>query len=193
MKSTHQPATDHGGANRTPAPSPPTRRPLLPAPLTSLVLALVWPVLNQSWSLGQLLLGLLLAVVVPWVIATPRESTPESQRRPASVLRRTSAATRLTLVVLKDIVTSNIDVARLILGREANIRPAFVWVPLSITHPQGIVVLAGVVTMTPGTLSAALSEDRRHLLVHAFNVDDEPGLVATIQARYEAPLKEIFE
>ena len=48
--------------------------------------------------------------------------------------------------------------------------------------------LAGIITMTPGTLSAELSEDRRHLLVHAFNVDDEPALIAQIKARYEAPL-----
>jgi multicomponent K+:H+ antiporter subunit E len=47
--------------------------------------------------------------------------------------------------------------------------------------------------MTPGTLSAELSPDGRHLLVHAFNVDDEAALVAQIKARYEAPLQEIFE
>lgn len=160
-------------------------RRLLPAPLLSLVLALLWPVLNQSWSLGQVLLGSLLAVVVPWFTEPWRESRP--------VLRRPAIAVRLALVVLKDIVTSNIDVARLILGRESNIRPAFVWLPLSITDPHGIVVLAGVITMTPGTLSAELAEDRKHLLLHAFNVDDERALIETIKARYEAPLMEIFE
>jgi multicomponent K+:H+ antiporter subunit E len=50
--------------------------------------------------------------------------------------------------------------------------------------------------MTPGTLSADLSDDRRHLLVHAFDVDDDAAqaaLIAGIKARYEAPLKLIFE
>jgi len=94
--------------------------------------------------------------------------------------------------VLKDIVTSNIEVARLILGRESAIRPDYVWVPLSLTDTHGIVVLAGIVTMTPGTLSADLSPDRSQLLVHAFNIDDPAALIATIKARYEAPLMEIF-
>ena len=56
----------------------------------------------------------------------------------------------------------------------------------------GIVALAGIITMTPGTLSAELSPDHRHLLIHAFNVDDEAALIATIQSRYDAPLMEIF-
>jgi multicomponent K+:H+ antiporter subunit E len=94
--------------------------------------------------------------------------------------------------VLKDIVTSNIDVARLILGRESAIQPRFVWVPLTITDPHGIVALAGIITMTPGTLSAELAPDRSHLLVHAFNVDDEAALIASIKTRYELPLMEIF-
>ncbi len=162
---------------------------LFPAPGMSLVLALSWPVLNQSWSLGQLLLGALLAWAVPWVIE-PRRETQHAQR---AGLRRPTTAARLAFVVLKDIVVSNIDVARLILGRESNIRPAFVWLPLSITSPHGIVVLAGVISMTPGTLSAELTEDRRHLLVHALDVEDTAALIETIKARYEAPLMEIFE
>lgn len=159
-------------------------RQLLPAPLLSLVLAIMWPVLNQSWSLGQCLLGLALAVVVPWFTEPLRESRV--------TLRRPAAALRLMLVVLKDIVGSNLAVARLILGREAAIRPAFVWLPLTIAQPHGIVMLAVIVTMTPGTLSAELSADRRHLLIHALNVDDPAALIADIKTRYEAPLLEIF-
>ena len=100
---------------------------------------------------------------------------------------------RLFFIVLKDIITSNIDVARLILGRESAIRPGFVWVPLSIDDPHGIVLLAGIITMTPGTLSADVSADRRYLLVHVFNINDEAELIAGIKSRYEAPLMEIFK
>jgi multicomponent K+:H+ antiporter subunit E len=160
------------------------RQRLLPAPWLSLSLAVVWPLLNQSWSLGQILLGLLLAITVPWFTDALRDDKPR--------LGRPGVALRLTLIVLKDIITSNLDVARLILGREAAIRPGFVWLPLRLTDPHALVMLAGIITMTPGTLSAEISPDRRHLLIHAFNVDDEAALIATIQSRYEAPLMEIF-
>ena len=51
---------------------------------------------------------------------------------------------------------------------------------------------AAMITMTPGTLSADIAPDRRWLLVHAFNVDDEAALIGDIQQRYERPLREIF-
>jgi multicomponent K+:H+ antiporter subunit E len=71
-----------------------------------------------------------------------------------------------------------------------------VWLPLRIRDPHGIVTLAGIITMTPGTLSADLSEDRRHLLIHAFDVEDDAAqaaLIADIRTRYEAPLMRVFE
>ena len=157
----------------------------LPAPLLSATLFAVWLLLNNTVDAAHLVLGALVAIVVPWFTERLRPERPRI-RRPLVILR-------LGLVVLWDIVMSNIEVARRILGPEEAIRPAFVWLPLDLTDPHAIVSLAGIITMTPGTLSAELSADRRHLLVHAFNVDDEAALVAQMKARYEAPLKEIFE
>lgn len=158
---------------------------LVPAPLLSLVLFGSWLLLNNTVDPAHLVLGAVLALAIPWFTEPLRPDKPR--------LRRWGVAGRLALVVLWDIVLANIDVARRILGPESAIRPRFVWVSLSIRDPHGIVTLAGIITMTPGTLSSDISEDRRWLLVHAFNVDDEAELVATIKRRYEAPLREIFE
>jgi multicomponent K+:H+ antiporter subunit E len=87
-------------------------------------------------------------------------------------------------------------VARRVLGPVDRIQPRFVWVPLSLTEPHAIATLAGIITMTPGTLSSEVTDDRRHLLVHALHCPDDEAaaaLVADILHRYEAPLKEIFE
>ena len=158
---------------------------LLPSPLMSLALFLTWLVLNESASVGQMLLGGALAVSVPWFTERWRPDRPR--------LRRLDIALRLALVVLVDIVRSNVTVARLILGREDRITPRFVWVPLALRDPHAMITLAVIITMTPGTLSADLSDDRRHLLVHVFDIDDEAALVADIKARYEAPLRQIFD
>jgi multicomponent K+:H+ antiporter subunit E len=157
----------------------------LPAPLLSLALALCWLALAQSASIGNLVLAVLFGVAVPWFTEPLRPDRPR--------IRRAGTVLRLGAVVLKDIVLSNVEVAKRILGPEAALKPRYVWLPLRLTDPHGIVALAGIITMTPGTLSADLSDDRRHLLIHALNVDDEAALVADIQARYEAPLMEIFE
>lgn len=57
---------------------------------------------------------------------------------------------------------------------------------------MAISLLVCVVSLTPGSVSADLSGDRRILLVHALDVPDADALVAEIKQRYEAPLKEVF-
>lgn len=157
----------------------------LPAPILSALLGVAWLMLAQSTSAGHLLLAATLAVVIPWFSERFRPERPR--------LRDWGKVVRLGLVVLRDIVLSNVVVARRVLGPESAIRSRFVWVPLTIRDPHGIVALAGIITLTPGTLSSDLSDDHRLLLVHALHCDDEAALIADIKTRYEAPLLEIFE
>lgn len=158
-------------------------RTLLPHPLTSLAIAGLWLLLNGATN-GHLVLAVLFAVVLPrWLpapaIASPRLASP-------------FVAARLAAIVLFDIVKANCEIALRILGPESRIRPTYVWVPLDIASPQGIAVFASIITMTPGTLSCEVSDDRRWLLVHAFHADDAAAVAAEVKSRYEAPLKEIF-
>lgn len=158
---------------------------LIPAPVLSLCVFAVWLLLVGSIEPGHLLLALLLAILLPLF--------GQRLRTGNAGLRRPLVAVKLFLVVLWDIVISNIEVARRILGREAAIHPGFIWVPLEVSNVHAITTLAGIITMTPGTLSAEVSADNRYLLVHCFNLEDEAATIAQIKQRYEAPLKEIFE
>ncbi len=155
----------------------------LGSPLMSLALFAGWLLLTGV-SAGSVALGALLALAIPAVSARFRGPAPRIGRWPTVL--------RLAVVVLWDIVASNIQVAALILGPERRIEPRFVWLPLDIRDPHGIAALAGIITMTPGTLSADLADDRRYLLVHALNAGDEAALVRGIKERYEAPLRTIF-
>ena len=159
-------------------------RRVLPAPVASLAIAALWLLLNGA-SNGQIVLAALFALALPRLLPAPAIPSPR--------LAAPLVAIKLTLVVLYDIVKANIEIAVRILGPESAIRPAFLWVPLKLRDPHAQVLLAGMITMTPGTLSAAFSDDRRFLLVHAFNVSDEAALIEDIQVRYEAPLIEVFD
>lgn len=159
-------------------------RRLLPSPLITLSLWVAWLMLNQSVAPAHLVLGAVLAIALPLLLATRMAPQPRIGA-PATIAR-------LTLRVLHDIVVSNLQVARLILGPEARIRPGFVRVPLALTEPNAIATLAGIITMTPGTLSCAVAPDRSYLLVHALHLEDAAQLVADIKSRYERDLMEIF-
>lgn len=159
-------------------------RALLPAPLTSLGILVAWVLLNGV-SVGHWLLGAVLALGLP--LAMPRLRTASLP------VHAPGAALRLLAVFLRDMVVANIDVARRILGPESRIHPGYVRVPLDLRDARAVSILASIVTMTPGTLSAALESDGRVLLVHCFHLTDPEATVASIKSRYEAPLRRVFE
>ena len=78
------------------------------------------------------------------------------------------------------------------LDPRARLQSQFVWVPLDLTNIHGISALASIITLTPGTVAAQLSADRRHLLVHCLDVQDPDAMIREIKARYEAPMLEMF-
>ena len=159
---------------------------LLPTPLLSLALFVLWLLLPQSVSPGQLLLALLLAVAIPLLTAGLRP-LPVRIRRPGAVLR-------LMLTVAADTVRSNLAVMRLLLSFGRRRHPAgFVHVPLDVRDPNALAVLATIVCITPGTAWAELSLDRSMLLLHVLEVDDAAVIAADIKRPYERPLMEIFE
>ena len=158
---------------------------LFPHPVSSLALWIIWLMFNNTIAPAHVLLGAILGIAIPWLT---RIFWPEQLR-----MGNPMTALRLVVIVLYDIVVANLIVARLILGPVSALRPAFVELPLALRSPYAISALASIITLTPGTVSASLSEDRSKLLVHVLDLDDEDALVAEIKQRYETPLKEIFE
>ncbi len=156
----------------------------LPSVPLSLGIVAFWMLMVSEFDLAQFALALLLGLVIPlFATRLDREFARIGSLRPLP---------RLFAVLLWDIVLSNVRVARQILGPERNIHPGFIWYPLDIDNIHGITALACCITMTPGTVTAALSEDRRYLLVHVFNLAEEAQVVADIKRRYECPLMEVF-
>ena len=162
----------------------PLFRRLIPSPMLSFTVLAFWVLMSDSFTLGQILLGLVLGVVVPLFAARlDREFARIGSLRPIP---------KLVCVTLWDILVSNIRVAIQVLGPERRIHPGFIWLPLDIANIHGIAALTSLITLTPGTVSSALSDDRRYLLVHVLHLDDPDELIRQIKTRYEAPLMEIF-
>jgi len=169
------------------APSPPIPllQRLLPHPLLTLGLTLTWVLLMNSFSLGGLLLGLILGIVIARITSSLWPDRPRLTAR-----RRLFA---YLLLVLWDIVVANVQVARLILFRPlSKLNTRFVAIPLDLRSPEGITVFAATITMTPGTVSCDLAADGRTLLVHCLDAPDAAAAVAGMKDRYERRLLEIF-
>ncbi len=160
-------------------------RRLLPHPFLTLTMTGIWLLLVNKVTPGNVLLGAVLGLIIPILTA------PYWPGRPR--LRRPLALVGYCMIVLWDIVVANIAVARIVLFRPTDrIRSAWVSIPLEVTAPEAITLLAGTITLTPGTVSAMLCADGRSLLVHCLDVDDLDAVRDEIKTRYEKRLLRIF-
>ncbi|MDO9525079.1 MAG: Na+/H+ antiporter subunit E [Gemmobacter sp.] len=161
-------------------------RKIFPHPYLTLTLVLVWLALMNSISLGGAVFGLIMGITIPLMTAAYWPDRPRINSLPKVVA--------YFFLVLWDIVVANFTVARIVLFMpKAKLQPAWVTIPLDLRTPEAITLLAGTITMTPGTVSADLSADGRAILVHCLHAPDSAGVVTEIKSRYEARLKEIFE
>ena len=165
---------------------------LFPAPLLSLALMALWLVLARSTSAGQCLIALVLGLGLPVWLAP---------LRPARVrIRHPLVITRFILATGVDVLRSNLEVLASLVAAGLRIKPLphsrFVTVPLELRDPNALAALAAVCTVVPGTVWCELARDTSRLWLHVWDVPDdaaEAAFIADFKARYEQPLKIIFE
>lgn len=156
----------------------------IPRPLFSVFLAVLWLLMLNSVEPGHILLGIVLGIAIPFIT---HDFWPEQARvsRPLPLLK-------YFVVLLMDIIRSNLIVAGRILGPSRKLSPGFFTFPLDLDDDFAITILASTISLTPGTVSTHYDAEKRTLLIHALHLEDEAEAIAGIKQRYEQPLKEIF-
>ena len=158
---------------------------LLPHPFLTLLLAIVWTFLYNDISAGMIVFGILLGIIIPWGTSIWWPDTPKGFRIGKMIT--------YSLIVMWDILIANIQVAWIVLTvPNSKLKPAWIVVPLTLRQPEAITVLAGTITLTPGTVSSDLSDQGHSILVHVLHTDDPDAIRDDIKTRYERRLTEIF-
>ncbi|WP_372966030.1 Na+/H+ antiporter subunit E [Marinobacter sp.] len=155
-----------------------------PQPWLSLILFSTWQFLSDGISGASLVMGLVLAWLIPQLT---QGFWPE---RPAFV--KAWRMPVFLLIVLWDILIASFSVAKLILSPRQP-HPAFICYPLQLDHPLAISILASTISLTPGTVSADISDDNKMLLIHALDATNDQEVIDAIHKRYEKPLLEMFQ
>jgi len=156
----------------------------LPMPFHSLLLFVVWLLLNNTLAFGHILLALFFAWAIPKLVSMLKHGHP--------TIKKPWLALRYALLVMKDILVANIEVALIVLGPLNKIHPSFIAIPLDIKSDLGVTLFASTISLTPGTVSTEISEDRKWLYVHALHMDNPEQMIKEAKERYEVPLKEIL-
>ena len=158
---------------------------IFPHPMLSATLLLAWLLLAGSLSLNTLLMAAILALLIPLATQAYWPGRPKI-RHPLRLI------SYIALVVY-DVIIANIQVARIILFMPADqIKSAWITVPVDLPCPEAIALLAGTITLTPGTLTAEFSADNKALLIHALHAPDPDATRDDIKSRYETRLQRIF-
>lgn len=153
----------------------------------ALILALVWAAITGNFSLLNLILGGLVGLSGLWLVR-------RDLSRPG-LLRKVRRAIALALLFLYELLLSAFRVAWLVISPnlKQKLKPGIIAFPLTAKSDMEITLLANLITLTPGTLSVDVSDDRSVLYVHALAVPDKEALIADIARGFERKVIEVFE
>ena len=131
----------------------------------NVLLAFAWAIINGTPEPREIAVGFVVGFLILWVVS-PSEVRSQYHGR---LLRMFPFA----LWYLGDLVQCNLRVARDVLTPVLRNRPGIVAVPLDCETDMEITMVMNLVSLTPGTLSLSLSQDRKTLFVHFMDVDPE--------------------
>jgi multicomponent Na+:H+ antiporter subunit E len=135
-----------------------------------LTLSVLWLLLSGHFS-DPLLMVLGLASVILVVVIVRRMDVLDHEGHPVHLGPR---ALLYWPWLLKEIVLANIDVGKAILGWRVPVAPTVFQVRASQRSELGRVIYANSITLTPGTVTIAVDDDR--LTVHALTPGAVEGL-----------------
>lgn len=152
--------------------------------LANLLLAIVWAALTNDFSLVNLALGYTFGFVV--LFATQRDA------QPSAYFTRLPRVAAFLVFYLRELVLANVRVAADVVTPRQRARPGLVAIPLDARTDAEITILANLLSMTPGSLSVDVSDDRRVLYVHAMFVADPDDLRREIKENMERRVLEML-
>lgn len=152
--------------------------------LINVLLALVWAAVTGFFSFLNLTFGFLLGAAVLYLI--------REQVGSVGYFSRAGRIIELLLVFLYELVMSAIRVAITVLSPNMNIKPGIFAYRLKVDRDFEITLLANMITLTPGTLSVDVSDDKKFLYVHAIDCSDPDATRRGIADGFERRILEAF-
>lgn len=153
--------------------------------ILSLVFAIVWVAVTGSATLHNLIFGFALSTLALWIV--------RGEMGARGYWRRLGRILLLLALFLKELALSAWKVAVLVMSPRMDLKPGIFAFPLTVTRDFEITLLANLITLTPGTLSVDVSEDRRTLFVHAIDCSDIEATKRDIAAGFERRIIEAFQ
>lgn len=151
----------------------------------NVLISMLWSLLTGKVSVGNLSLGFFLGYIALYLLY------PHAGMK-SSYFLKTAQGIRFTLFFMKELIVSSWRVALDVMNPLPQMRPGVIGIPLDAETDLEITMLANVISLTPGTLSLDVSEDRKTLYIHAMYVLNPDDLRKEIKDGLEKRLLELL-
>lgn len=152
--------------------------------LINLLLAIAWAAVSASFTLANLVFGFVLSAIALYLI--------REQVGYVGYITRSWRVLSLTALFVYELILSAWRVVVLVMAPRIDIKPGIFAYPMKVDRDAEITLLANLITLTPGTLSVDVSDDRRTLYVHTINCSDPDELRRDIAEGFERKILEAF-
>ena len=153
--------------------------------LLNIMLALAWMVITGSFKPENFLWGFAIAYLILWLIRGKVDDE-------SGYFKKVGQAMSFSLFFVKELVKANLRVAHDVLTLHHHMQPGVVAIPLEVKTDLEITLLANLITLTPGTLSLDVSQDRKVLYVHGMYVEDIHEFRRSIKEGFERRVLELL-
>jgi multicomponent Na+:H+ antiporter subunit E len=152
--------------------------------LSNLLLSFIWVAITGAFTIENFIFGFALSFFLLWIITINRSESKYFSRGPKII--------SFLFFFLYELIKANLEVAYDVITPKHFMKPGIVKIPLDSETDLEITLLANLISLTPGTLSLDVSDDRKVLYVHAMYVKDKEDFVASIKNGFEKRLLEIL-
>ncbi|WP_081208537.1 Na+/H+ antiporter subunit E [Salegentibacter sediminis] len=151
----------------------------------NLLLTFIWVALTGDFAFNNYIFGFVLSFFILWVISR--------EKRKYNYFTLVPKLIAFVFYFLIELVKANLQVAYEVSTPNLKMKPGIVKVPLDIQSDIGITLLANMISLTPGTLSLDVSNDKKVLFVHAMYITDKEEFIQGIKNGFEKRLLDIFK
>lgn len=150
----------------------------------NVLLAVIWAAATASFSLTNLCVGYVLGYATLWLL--------QPAMQPSNYFRKVPQAGRFLAFFGWEMIRANLRIAYDVVTPTHHMRSGIIAVPLEAETDLEIMLLANLITLTPGSLSLDLSDDRKTLFVHAMFVEDPEEIRRDLKDGFERRLLELL-
>lgn len=151
--------------------------------LANILLTFLWIAVTGNFRPANVIFGFALSFFILWLITRRGGRTRYFKLVPKVI--------SFFFFFVYELIKANMQVAYEVITPKLNMTPGIVAVPLDVKTDFGITMLANLITLTPGTLSLDVSEDRDVLYVHSMYIKDKQEFIDGIKNGFEKRIIEI--